>query len=395
MRPPCAAECAANLARGSNPKRLGRLLVGMDEAGYLDLSRAALVSAKSRGSESSMSFPILEHVAKSARHTTFFLSCGAVQATPIVFLHGWPELSISWREQLPVFGGLGFRAVAPDMRGYGRSSVYSRHEDYGLEAIVADMLELLGSLGASKAIWVGHDWGSPVVWSIAQHHPERCHGVANLCVPYIPDGFAVETVVPLTDRTVYPADKFPAAQWDYQLFYRENFASAEEGFEGDVGATVRALFRAGNPAGKGKPASTSFTRVNGGWFRAANRAPDVPRDAAVLDEEDEHSYVAALERNGFFGPDSWYMNWQANLVYAQRAKANWKLDMPVLFMHGAYDYVCETRVSRLAEPMRAHCSNLTEATIPSGHWMAQEKPVEVNAALAKWISSQFPTLWAA
>jgi pimeloyl-ACP methyl ester carboxylesterase len=340
-----------------------------------------------------MSFPILEHVAKTARHTSFFLSCGAARATPIFFLHGWPELSISWRGQLPVFGGLGFRAVAPDMRGYGRSTIHARHEDYGLEAIVADMLELLGSLGANKAIWVGHDWGSPVVSSIAQHHPERCHGVANLCVPYIPNGFAVETVVPSADRTVYLADKFPAAQWDYQLFYRENFAVAEAGFESDVGATVRALFRAGDPAGKGKPAPPAFTRANGGRFRAANRAPDIPRDAAVLSEEDEHRYVAALERNGFFGPDSWYMNWRANLAYAERAKANWRLDMPVLFMHGAYDYVCETLTSSLAEPMRAHCSNLTEVTIPSGHRMAQEKPAEVNAALAKWISSQFPMLW--
>jgi len=178
------------------------------------------------------------------------------------------------------------------------------------------------------------------------------------------------------------------------LFYRENFAVAEAGFESDIGATVRALFRAGNPAGKGKPAPTAFTRINGGWFRDANRAPDVPRDAAVLSEEDEHRYVAALKRNGFFGPDSWYMNWRANLDYAQRAKAGWRLNMPVLFLHGAYDYVCETLVSRLAEPMREHCSSLKEVTIPSGHWMAQEKPVEVNAALAKWISSQFAELWA-
>ncbi|HTZ66159.1 MAG TPA: alpha/beta hydrolase [Roseiarcus sp.] len=342
-----------------------------------------------------MSFPILENVAKTARHTTFFLSCGAAHATPIVFVHGWPELSISWRGQLPVFGGLGFRAVAPDMRGYGRSSVYSRHEDYGLEAIVGDMLELLGSLKAEKAIWVGHDWGSPVVWSIAQHHPKVCHGVASLCVPYQPGGFAAESAIPLADRSVYPADKFPAAQWDYQLFYRENFAVAQAGFEADVSATVRALFRAGSPAGKGKPAPTAFTRANGGWFHADNRAPDVPRDPTVLREEDERRYVAALKRNGFFGPDSWYMNWQANLDYAARAKASWRLAMPVLFTHGAYDYVCETLVSRLAEPMRAHCDNLTEATIASGHWMAQEKPIEVNAALAKWIGSQFPTLWAA
>ena len=199
----------------------------------------------------------------------------------------------------------------------------------------------------------------------------------------------------MADRIVYPADKFPAAQWDYQLFYRENFAVAEAGFESDVGATVRALFRAGNPAGKGKPAPTAFTRANGGWFRAGKSArPTFRATPPCSSEEDEHRYVAALKRNGFFGPDSWYMNWQANLAYAERAKANWRLNMPVLFLHGAYDYVCETLVSRLAEPMRAHCENLTEVTIPSGHWMAQEKPVEVNAALAKWMGSQFPRLWA-
>ena len=341
-----------------------------------------------------MSFPVLENAAKTARHTTFFLSCGDAAATPIVFVHGWPELSVSWRGQLPVFGGLGFRAVAPDMRGYGRSSVYSRHEDYGLEAIVADMLELLGALGAERAIWVGHDWGAPVVWSIAQHHPERCHGVASLCVPYQPEGFAVETTVPLADRSVYPADKFPAAQWDYQLFYRENFPVAVESFESDVGAAVRALFRSGDPSKKGKPSPTAFVRANGGWFRGRSSAPDAPRDPVILSEDDEHRYVSALKRNGFFGPCSWYMNWKANLAYAERAQANWRLNMPVLFMHGAYDYVCETLVSRLAEPMRAYCSNLIEVTVPSGHWMAQEAPVAVNAALAKWIGAQFPGIWA-
>jgi pimeloyl-ACP methyl ester carboxylesterase len=377
------------------PQLRRRLLVGTKVASYLDALRIGLATARRPyAPESIMSFPILEHVAKSARHTTFFLSSGAAQATPIIFLHGWPELSISWHGQLSVFGDLGFRAIAPDMRGYGCSSIYSRHEDYGLEAIVADMLELLDSLGMKKAIWVGHDWGSPVVWSIAQHHPERCHGVANLCVPYIPEGFAVEAIVPVADRTVYPADRFPAAQWDYQLFYRENFVAAQAGFESDVSATVRALFRAGDPAGKAKPARTAFTRGNGGWFHAANRAPNVPRDADVLSEEAEHRYVAALKRNGFFGPNSWYMNWQANLAYAERARANWTLDMPVLFLHGAYDYVCETLVSRLAEPMRAHCRNLTEVVVPSGHWMAQEKPIEVNAALAKWMGSQLPTSWA-
>ena len=130
-----------------------------------------------------MTFPVTENTAKTPRHTSFYLACGAEDAPLIVFVHGWPELSISWRHQLRCFGALGFRAVAPDMRGYGRSSVYTRYEDYAVEHLVKDMLDLLDTLGVEKAIWAGHDWGSSVVWNLASHHPDRCIGVANLCDP--------------------------------------------------------------------------------------------------------------------------------------------------------------------------------------------------------------------
>jgi len=341
-------------------------------------------------------FPVLENTAKSARHTTFYLSCGKADATPVIFVHGWPELSISWRHQLPVMAGLGLRAIAPDMRGYGRSSTYSRHEDYALEHIVADMIELLDSLGAKKAIWVGHDWGSPVVWSIAQQHPDRCHGVANLCVPYIPNGFSIENLIPLVDRSIYPVDQFPAGQWDYQLFYRENFAAARAGFEANVRGTVKALFRANLVEGSGKPVMTAFVRANGGWFGPNGApAPELPRDELVITQEDEHRYTAALQRNGFFGPDSWYMNGGANTAYANKVKSNWRLNMPVLFLHAANDHVCETINSRLAGPMREHCPDFSETIVKSGHWMAQEKPLDVNAALAKWLAAKFPSLWPA
>ncbi len=337
--------------------------------------------------------PVLENLATSSRHTSFYLSCGPKDATPIIFVHGWPELSISWRHQLPVFAALGFRAIAPDMRGYGRSNLYARHEDYRLEEIVTDMIDLIDALGAKKAVWVGHDWGAPVVWSIAQHFPHRCHGVANLCVPYLPEGFAVETAVPLANRSVYPEAEFPVAQWDYQMFYRENFAAASAAFEANTRATVKALFRSGNPAGKGQPAITSRVRANGGWFGPGQPAPDLPRDEKVLSEADENTYTAALERTGFFGADSWYMNGPANADYARKVQANWRLTLPVLFLHAANDHVCETIESRLAEPMRAHCNNLTEFVVQSGHWMAQERPAEVNAALAKWLAVQLPDLW--
>jgi len=340
-----------------------------------------------------MIFPVMNHIAKSNRHTTFYLGCGTDTAPAIIFCHGWPELSISWRHQLPVFASLGFRAIAPDMRGYGRSSVYNRHEDYALEEVVRDMIELADALSIEKAIWVGHDWGSPVVWSVASHHPERCQGVANLCVPYIPSGFAPKNLIPLVDRTIYPEAEFPAGQWDYMLFYEENFEKARAGFEHNIKALVKALFRAGSPDGKGQPAITAFVRKNQGWFGQLPGAPDLPRDESVLSEEDYHRYVAALQQNGFFGPDSWYVNGARNEAFAKKAKNNGRIAMPVLFLHAAYDYVCATEGTRLTDPMREFCSDLTEAHVPSGHWMAQEQPVAVNAALTKWLATKFPALW--
>jgi len=338
-------------------------------------------------------FPITDHVVKTPRHTSFYLACGAADAPPIIFVHGWPELSISWRHQLPCFAALGFRAIAPDMRGHGRSSVPPRQQDYAVELIAGDMIELLDSLGHAKAIWVGHDWGSPVVWAIASHHPERCHAVASLCVPYFPVGPDFRSPVDLIDRTRYAVAEFPAGQWEYQLFYRENFDKACTVFEADVAATVKALFRKGDPAGKGKPSRLAVVRKEGGWFGGRPAAPDLPLDTDVITEVELDTYVAALTRNGFRGPCSWYLNPDANTAYQATAANNGRLDMPVLFLHATYDYTCQTVDSRMAEPMRQGCTDLTEAVVSTGHWMAQEDPVAVNATLARWIVTKLPSVW--
>ena len=338
---------------------------------------------------------ITEHTVKTDRHTTSYLESGPADGPLVIFVHGWPELAISWRHQLPCMASLGFRAVAPDMRGYGRSSSPAMHQDYAQELIVADMLELLESLGAEKAVWVGHDWGAPVVWNIASHHPGSTVAVANLCVPYFTLERGLENSLELLDRTIYPADKFPAGQWEYQLFYQENFNRATAVVEANVTNTLKALFRKGDPAGQGKPSRTAMVRIDGGWFGGADQAPDVPRDGDVVDEADLSAYAAALERNGFFGPNSYYMNHAANAAYAARAVNDGMLDMPVLFLGAEYDYTCETVTSRLAEPMQSHCRDLTTQVIQSGHWMAQERPVEVNGALAHWLATSVADHWPA
>jgi pimeloyl-ACP methyl ester carboxylesterase len=338
---------------------------------------------------------VREGVARTERHTTAYLECGPPGGPLMIFVHGWPALARMWRHQLEHFGGLGFCCIAPDMRGYGNSSVPPRREDYALEETVRDMTELLHALGEERAIWVGHDWGSPVVWSLAGHHPELCRAVVNLCVPYIARGFAPANLIPLVDRTIYPEAKYPAGQWDYQLFYETAFDTATAAFEADVPATFKALYRSGNASEKGRPSLTARISRDGGWFGGAGRAPNLPRDPTVLSEDDLAAYVAAFERTGFSGADSWYANHERNLQYAARLGERGALHMPVLFLHAAYDSICETVDSRMAEPMRRDCTNLTERVLETGHWMPLEAPAQVNAAIAEWLSGLEETAAAA
>lgn len=334
---------------------------------------------------------ITEHEARSARHVTHYLACGPEDGPLLIFVHGWPELSISWRHQLPVFGGLGFRAIAPDLRGYGKSSVYDRHADYAQEQVVADMIELLVSLGRKRAVWVGHDLGSPTVWLLASVHPQACSAVASVCVPYYSFERGLVQLLSLIDRDVYPQDRFPAGQWDYQLFYEQNFERATKVFDADPYRTMKLMLRKGDPAHIGKPATTSRIRAQGGWFGPLDAAPDSARDGEVVSEADLQIYAEALRRNGFFGPDSYYMNHAANARYAATGKE--RLDLPVLFVHARFDTVCATVDGPLAMPMRERCSNLNEMVIDCGHWVAQEKPAALSAALAKWLATRVPQAW--
>ena len=139
------------------------------------------------------------------------------------------------------------------MRGYGGSSLYTEHEAYAQREIVRDMVELIDSIGRERAVWIGHDWGSPVAWNVALHHPERVVAVASLCVPYGFSGHPKDLEYAI-NRELYPSDEYPAGQWDYQLFYYENFATAQQEMEENPENLVKALFRKGDPAGQGQVA---------------------------------------------------------------------------------------------------------------------------------------------
>jgi pimeloyl-ACP methyl ester carboxylesterase len=330
-----------------------------------------------------------QHIFETGRHRTAYLEAGPVGGPLMIFVHGWPELGLVWRAQLEHFAAAGWRCVAPDMRGYGGSSVPAGTRPYALREIVADMVELHDALGAVPAVWVGHDWGGPVVWSLAQHHGDRVRAVASLCVPYMSRGFALDHLLPLVDRGLYPAEVFPDGQWSYYRFYEVAFEQAAADFEADVAATAGLLFRAGSPKVIGRPARSAGVVRNGGWFGDAHRAPVVPREGSLLSGDDFAAVVAGLSANGFRGPDAWYRNDEANVAYAAEAPA--RLEMPVLFVHASWDAVCDTVHTRLADPMRADCADLTEVTVDAGHDVMLERPAEVNEALGRWLSAKTAT----
>lgn len=324
----------------------------------------------------------------TARHRTAYLDMGPAQGPLMFFVHGWPEAPQVWHEQVSHFASAGWRCIAPWMRGYGGSSVPDTVAAYANRHAVQDLVELHDALGGAAAVWVGHDWGSPIVWAMAAHHRDRCRGVVNICIPYFARGFALPSFVPLVDRATYPADRYPVGQWDYWLAFRERFAATVQQMERNADGTLRMLFqRAESLPDILEPAFSADSRERGGLFGGVDlgAAPtgNLALDSSILDQ-----MAADLSSNGFAGPTAWYLNDDDNLAYAREAPNFGRLNLPVLFLHGGRDPVCETVRSRLADPMRKDCLNLTEKVIDGGHHLALEQPADTNKAIAAWIASR-------
>src|ERR671924_1482590 len=161
---------------------------------------------------------------------------------PLVILcHGFPESWYSWRHQLPALAAAGFHAVAPDMRGYGRTDGPDEIDQYTLLHLVGDVVGLLDALGAESAVIAGHDWGAPVAWHAALLRPDRFRAVIGLSVPFRPRASVrPSTVMPQTNDAVF-----------YQLYFQTP-GVAEAEFERNVCLTIRRLlYSASGDASRG------------------------------------------------------------------------------------------------------------------------------------------------
>ena len=216
----------------------------------------------------------------------------------VLLCHGFPESWYSWRHQLTALAAAGFHAIAPDMRGYGRSDRPEAIEQYTLLHLVGDMVGLLDALGIEQAAIAGHGWGAPVAWHAALLRPDRFRAVIGLSVPYRPRTSVMPTsVMPQRDDAVF-----------YQLYFQKP-GVAEAEFERDVRATLAKILYAASgdaprPSGAGGAEVAMVPR--GGGFLTRVPVPDTL--PAWLSEADLDFYVGEFARTGFRGGLNWYRN---------------------------------------------------------------------------------------
>jgi len=340
---------------------------------------------------------ITEHTFNHSTGKTRYIEAGPKDAPLLVFVHGWIAVSETWLPQLSYFRSLGFRVVAPDTRGYGGSVSDSAFNvrDYALEVHVADMLALLEHLEAKKAVWIGHDWGAALVWAFAAHQPEACVGVAAMAVPYRTIEFGLDRLVSLVNRDIYPIEQYPLGQWDYQAFHQEQRERCALILDKDPENTIKALWAKSSLEGYGKPSPFSKVRENGGFFGPLDSAPESDVNDTLLKDHPAilSKMVETVRRNGTKGPNAYYLNHDVNKVYTESSANPGILKFPALFIGAKRDSVCDTSVSRLAEPMREACEDLMEVEIDAGHWVAFEKPDETNEVIEKWLKTKLSAYW--
>ncbi len=309
-------------------------------------------------------------------HSTVQLSTGinmhvaeAGSGPAVVMCHGFPELWYSWRHQIPALAEAGFRAIAPDMRGYGGTDAPEAIEDYTLEAICADMAALLDALGEATAVFVGHDWGGAVVWNMAQHHPERMRAVAGINTP-------ASRRAPMNPLD---AMKMDPGRFDYQLYFQEPGVA-----EAELSANVRRVFtlllRTSKPVdGMDALAGTAGVRERGGLFVGA---PETAPRSIMLTEEDLDTFVETFERTGFRGGLNWYRNHGRNWEWSGTLPEE-NINQPALMVTAGRDPVL---LPAMSHGMEDWIPNLSRGHIEEcGHWTQQEEPDELNKILLEWL----------
>jgi pimeloyl-ACP methyl ester carboxylesterase len=307
------------------------------------------------------------------------LESGPPDGPLIVLSHGFPELGWSWRHQLKALGEAGWHAIAPDQRGYGRSSKPAEVDMYSSDHLSNDLLGLVDQIAGvdQPAVFVGHDWGAFVVWDLAREHPERVRALINLSVPFV-------------DWPMPPIDIFKAIHGDnfFYILYFQEVGVAEAELDPQVERVMRGILWAAS--GEGFTGTTPLARPMHGDGNRAGFADqlDGPPNGVMppwVTDDDLQIYIDAFTASGFFGPVSWYRNLNANADRVRPFPIG-NMTMPTWFIGGTKDLVIANDATFESRNQMVPGYRGMTSIGGAGHWTQQERPDEVNAAMLRYLA---------
>lgn len=295
---------------------------------------------------------------------------------PLVLLaHGWPESWYSWRHQLKYLSELGYRVVAPDMRGYGGTDAPIAVDDYNIENIAADMVGILDHLGEERAVMVGHDWGAIVAWQTVQFYPNRFDGLIAMSVPFA----GRQERSPMVEWRETFGDNFY-----YILYHNEPNGVAEREYDSNPRELLSRLYLSPRSP-RESPAITDPRASAGGWIGRLGAPKSLP---SWLSAFDLNYFVGEFERAGFRGGVNYYRNFHRNWELTESLK-NAHIGTPTLFIAGERDVVIGgASEARLQGAMSRVVNDLRGVIlVPEvGHWVQQEAPDVVNQAMSDFLT---------
>ncbi len=295
---------------------------------------------------------------------------GPEDGPPVVLAHGFPELWFSWRHQIPALAAAGYHVIVPDQRGYGATSRPEAVESYDIAALCGDLTGLLDALGERDAVFVGHDWGSMVVWNLALLEPQRVRAVVGMSVPFVPR----PAVPPTQLMRNMVGDSF------FYILYFQEPGVADADLGADPERTLRRMLAGLNTSGPRRQANEDLVSAmanDGRGFVERLREPE--RLPQWLTRGELDHYVEVYRRTGFTGGINWYRNFDRNWELTE-SLADSHVTMPSLFIAGRGDPVLVMSPPTVGAPfLDDHRGDVM--IDGAGHWVQQEVPGPVNEAL--------------
>lgn len=292
------------------------------------------------------------------------------KAPPVILVHGWPEIAYSWKNQLGPLAAAGYRAIALDLKGFGRSDAPKEKRLYDIRHMTDDLARLLDALEIEKAVFCGHDWGGAIVWPMAQLHADRVMGVIGVSTPHRPPPPAPPLAI--IEKRFGPKHYFIQFQAP---------DAPETLFATDIERFFRLMFRR-------PPAAADIEKLGVRIFDLPGRFRDgpAPDPAAVIFSKDDLAvYVEAYRRSGFTGGINLYRNVDRN--YEIMRNVDPVIRKPALMISAEKDVFLPPSA---ADGMEAFVPDLEKALIKDcGHWVMWEKPAELNRLMIDWLNRRF------